>query len=87
MFSKSSWAQYTVQVDDRTKIQEKLKSADIPTAVHYPIPLNQQPAVRDAAAKLPVGDAAAKRVLSLPMHPYLSYEKQLQICAPLLGND
>jgi UDP-2-acetamido-2-deoxy-ribo-hexuluronate aminotransferase len=39
--------------------------------VHYPIPLNKQPAVADATAQLPVGDAVAQRVMSLPMHPYL----------------
>jgi len=40
--------------------------------VHYPIPLNKQPAVRDDSVKLPVGDAVAEQVISLPFHPYLS---------------
>jgi UDP-2-acetamido-2-deoxy-ribo-hexuluronate aminotransferase len=52
-------------------MQEQLKQAGSPTAVHYPIPLNKQPAVSDATAQLPVGDAVAQRVMSLPMHPYL----------------
>lgn len=69
--NQSAWAQYTVQVSNRGAMQEKLKAAGIPTAVHYPIPLNQQPAVADPAAQLPVGDAVAQRVMSLPMHPYL----------------
>lgn len=69
--NRSAWAQYTIQVDNRDAVQEKLKAAGIPTAVHYPAPLNQQPAVADLAARLPVGDALAQRVLSLPMHPYL----------------
>lgn len=67
----SAWAQYTIQVDHRDKVQERLKAAGIPTAVHYPIPLNQQPAVADPSARLPVGDLVAQKVLSLPMHPYL----------------
>lgn len=67
----STWAQYTVQVPHRTDVQAKLQQQGIPTAVHYPIPLNQQPAVADPAAKLPVGDAVAQKVVSLPMHPYL----------------
>ena len=67
----SAWAQYTVQVPNREELQEKLKVQGIPTAVHYPIPLNQQPAVADLQAHLPVGDAVAKKVISLPMHPYL----------------
>lgn len=67
----SAWAQYTIQVDGRDSLQVKLKEAGIPTAVHYPIPLNRQPAVADSAVKLPVGDAVAEKVMSLPMHPYL----------------
>lgn len=67
----SAWAQYTVQVEGRDQVQEKLKALGVPTAVHYPIPLNRQPAVKDDQACLPVGDAAARRVISLPMHPYL----------------
>jgi len=67
----SAWAQYTIQVAHRDQVQERLKAAGIPTAVHYPIPLNRQPAVADPAAHLPVGDALAQKVLSLPMHPYL----------------
>ena len=68
----SAWAQYTIQVDNRAEVQEKLKAQGIPTAVHYPIPLNKQPAVADTSVMLPVGDAIAKRVMSLPMHAYLS---------------
>lgn len=68
----SSWAQYTIQVSQRDAVQAKLKAAGIPTAVHYPIPLNRQPAVMDPAAQLPIGDAVAEKVMSLPMHPYLS---------------
>jgi UDP-2-acetamido-2-deoxy-ribo-hexuluronate aminotransferase len=67
----SAWAQYTIQVPNREALQEQLKQAGIPTAVHYPIPLNKQPAVADASVQLPVGDAVAQRVMSLPMHPYL----------------
>ena len=63
----SAWAQYTIQVPDRDALQEQLKQAGIPTAVHYPIPLNMQPAVADTTAQLPVGDAVAQRVMSLPI--------------------
>lgn len=68
----SVFAQYTVQVDNRDRVQSLMRQAGIPTAVHYPLPLNRQPAVADAGAHLPVGDRAARRVLSLPMHPYLT---------------
>src|SRR5690606_17053697 len=67
----SAWAQYTVQVQSRDAVQAKLKEQGVPTAVHYPIPLNKQPAVADAAAQLPVGDEVAEKVMSLPMHPYM----------------
>ena len=63
----SAWAQYTIRVQERGAVQEKLRQAGIPTAVHYPIPLNKQPAVADLVAKLPVGDKVAQEVLSLPM--------------------
>ena len=70
----SAYAQYTIQVENREQVQAKLQEAGIPTAVHYPIPLNKQPAVADAAVSLPVGDAVAEKVMSLPMHPYLAEE-------------
>ena len=69
--NQSAWAQYTIQVESRDDVQAKLKAQGIPTAVHYPIPLNKQPAVADESVILPVGDAIAERVMSLPMHPYL----------------
>ncbi|WP_223414076.1 MULTISPECIES: DegT/DnrJ/EryC1/StrS family aminotransferase [unclassified Pseudomonas] len=78
-----AWAQYTVQVDERDTVQDRLKQAGVPTAVHYPIPLNRQPAVKDEQAHLPIGDAIANRVMSLPMHPYLGLADQQFICESL----
>lgn len=68
--SASAWAQFTIRVPDRARVQAMLEQAGIPTVVHYPLPLNRQPAVADPDAHLPVGDRAADEVLSLPMHPY-----------------
>lgn len=68
----SVYAQYTIQVENRDQVQARLQEAGIPTAVHYPIPLNKQPAVADANVQLPIGDAVAEKVMSLPMHPYMS---------------
>lgn len=79
----SAWAQYTVQVPQRSQVQAQLQAAGIPTAVHYPIPLNQQPAVADPHAQLPVGDAVAQKVMSLPMHPGLDAATQARIAAAL----
>lgn len=75
----SAWAQYTVRVNNRVAVRDKLEEAGVPTAVHYPIPLNKQPAVADETAKVPFGDELAQRVLSLPMHPYLSEKEQIKV--------
>lgn len=85
-FNRSVWAQYTIQVSARVQLQEALLRAGVPTAVHYPIPLNLQPAVADSTKQLPVGDAIAKRVMSLPMHPYLAEEDQDFIIKTLESN-
>ncbi len=74
----SAWAQYTILVEDREEVLGKLKEAGVPTAVHYPIPLNKQPAVKDDTVHLPIGDEIAKKVMSLPMHPYLSSQDQIK---------
>lgn len=79
----SAWAQYTIQVEDRESVQKRLNDAGIPTAVHYPIPLNRQPAVKDDSAVLPVGDRIAERVMSLPMHAYLELADQINLVASL----
>ncbi|SFQ41929.1 UDP-2-acetamido-2-deoxy-ribo-hexuluronate aminotransferase [Geopseudomonas sagittaria] len=82
-YNTSVYAQYTLRVADRAAVQAQLEAAGIPTAVHYPLPLNKQPAVADPGAILPVGDAVAEQVLSLPMHPYLR-EDDLQAIAKVL---
>ncbi len=71
-YNSSAWAQYTVRVDQRDAVQAKLKVVGIPTAVHYPIPLNKQPAVANPNSILPVGDQVAAEVMSLPMSPFLT---------------
>jgi UDP-2-acetamido-2-deoxy-ribo-hexuluronate aminotransferase len=80
----SSWAQFTVRVADRDALQEKLKELGVPTTVHYPLPLNKQPAVADDSVRLPAGDLAATEVLSLPMHPYLTDDDQDVVIESLL---
>nr|WP_315479651.1 DegT/DnrJ/EryC1/StrS family aminotransferase [uncultured Rhodoferax sp.] len=81
----SAWAQYTVRVPSRDAVQKHLSEAGLPTAVHYPIPLNKQPAVADPSVHLPVGDEVAKQVLSLPMSPGLSEQDQNQVISALAG--
>jgi UDP-2-acetamido-2-deoxy-ribo-hexuluronate aminotransferase len=79
----SAWAQYTIQVPNRESLQEQLKQAGIPTAVHYPIPLNKQPAVADSKAQLPVGDEVAQRVMSLPISADLTAAEQQTVIVAL----
>jgi len=70
----SAWAQYTVEVPDRAAVQAAMQGAGVPTAVHYPRPLHLQPAFAGlglVAGSFPEAEAAAQRVMSLPMHPYL----------------
>ena len=72
--NRSAWAQYTLEVDDREAVVAALLAEGVPTAVHYPVPMHQQPAFRSmgmAPVSLPVAERAAARVMSLPMHPYL----------------
>jgi UDP-2-acetamido-2-deoxy-ribo-hexuluronate aminotransferase len=73
-YNKSVYAQYTIQVADRDKLQKALQDKGVPTAVHYPVPLNLQPAfagVNRPEGSFPVAEAVAQKVMSLPMHPYL----------------
>jgi len=74
-YNTSVYAQYTVVVENRESVQEKLKAAGIPTAVHYPIPLNRQPALA-CPERFEHSEYAAERVMSLPMHPYLTEHDQ-----------
>ena len=70
----SVYAQYTLQVPDRDRLGAHLKEAGIPTAVYYPITLDQQPALAACcriAGELVVTHRLAGEVISLPMHPYL----------------
>lgn len=85
--STSVYAQYTVEVDEREQVQARLKEKGIPTAVHYPVPLNLQPAFAGLAqldGSFPVAERAARRVMSLPMHPYLGETDQEFIVQGLL---
>lgn len=80
----SAWAQYTLVCDDRDRVKQRLADAGIPTAIHYPVPLNQQPAVQDSSVNLHVGDMLSKSVLSIPMHAYMSQEVRETIVKEIL---
>ncbi len=83
----SVYAQYTVRVKNRPLVQENLKLAGIPTAVHYPSPLHLQPVFAAKgwkAGDFPVAEKAAEEVVSIPMHPYLSHSDQDKVVQELI---
>jgi len=75
--STSVYAQFTIEVDDRETFIKKMGELGVPTAVHYPIPLHLQPVYKELGFKkgdFPHAERAAEKVVSLPMHPYLTEE-------------
>jgi len=82
---KSAWAQYSILAsgpEERDILMAKLKDASIPTAIYYPKPLHLQTAFANLGYKdgdFPISEDYAKRIFSLPMHPYLQKEDQMKI--------
>lgn len=83
----SSWAQYTIQLPDRAvrdALQRRLKEADIPSMVYYPKPMHAQSVFSRpqgaVAMDCPCASVLPDRVLSLPMHPYLTEEEVMRVC-------
>ena len=87
----SVWAQYSILAKDethRSALLEKLKAAGIPTAVYYPKPLHMQTAFTGLGHQpgdFPVSEDCARRIFSLPMHPYLKEADQERIAEVLLA--
>ena len=81
-FNTCVYAQYTIEVDNREVFESKLKALGVPTAVHYPLALHMQPVFAHLGlpeGSFPFSEAAARRVISLPMHPYLTEEQQVAV--------
>ena len=86
--STSAWAIYAVLLRDaaeRTRVQDSLRAAGVPTAIYYPCPLHRQPAYQAAhdGAALPVSEALAERILALPIHPDLTEDDTARVCAAM----
>jgi UDP-2-acetamido-2-deoxy-ribo-hexuluronate aminotransferase len=83
----SVFAQYTIFSRDREILQQSLNALGIPTAVHYPVPVNKQPAYRDLCCSgcTPVSNQVAEQVLSLPMGAYLGDTDQAKIVKGVLN--
>jgi dTDP-4-amino-4,6-dideoxygalactose transaminase len=83
----SSWAQYTIIVNDQKAIQSGLREQGIPSVIYYPIPLTQQLGYSNypqVSSKTGVSEDLASSVLSLPMHPYLTSSSQSCILEKLI---
>jgi UDP-2-acetamido-2-deoxy-ribo-hexuluronate aminotransferase len=81
----SVFAQYTVLMERREVVQGRLKDVGIPTAIHYPVPLNEQPAYKylSSGGTTPVAAKISERVMSLPMHSDLCESSQRAIADSL----
>ncbi len=90
---RSSWAQYTIRLQNREQrdgLQQTLKAAGIPSMVYYPKPMHLQTAFaschseRSKESICPVATSLCDRVLSLPMHPYLTEEQMDTVCSAII---
>ena len=80
---QSAWAQYAILLDNRDAVAERLSIAGIPTAIYYPLPMHLQSAYTefgDGQGSLPVSETLSRRILNLPMHPYLAAGDIDRIC-------
>ncbi|MCW9034204.1 MAG: DegT/DnrJ/EryC1/StrS aminotransferase family protein [Rhodospirillales bacterium] len=77
--NQSAWAQYTISTDDRDGLKAHLNEVQIPSSIYYPLPLNQQGGYSRYPVNsggVSVSEVCSKKVLSLPIHPYLSFPVQ-----------
>ncbi|MFW2598598.1 DegT/DnrJ/EryC1/StrS family aminotransferase [Aliarcobacter butzleri] len=74
----SAWAQYSIRIKNRDEVQNRLKDAGIPTAVHYPMPLHFQECFKYLGYKkgdFPISEIVSNEIMSLPMNPYVTDEE------------
>jgi len=75
----SIYNQYMIRIDNRERILEKLKSANIGHDIYYPVPLHLQACFSYLGYKegdCPISEKAAKEVLALPIYPELTDEQK-----------
>jgi UDP-2-acetamido-2-deoxy-ribo-hexuluronate aminotransferase len=84
----SVYSQYTIEVNHRNEVQQQLQKQGITTMIHYPMPIHLQPvfaSFNQGQGSFPVAESVARRVLSLPIHPYLSLDRQTEIVDALIS--
>ena len=80
----SSWAQYTIRVKNRDRLQFSLKQKGIPTSIFYPVPLHLQECFKYLNYKhndFPVSEKASNEVISIPLNPFLNNDQINYICS------
>ena len=85
---KSAWAQYTLIVQNRDEIMNRLQLKNIPTVIYYPKTLDNQDGYKkfpSVSSGLDVSHYLMESVMSLPMHPYLSEEKIEEITQAIIN--
>ena len=83
--ARSTWAQYTIQIPDRDRVQQELAAQGIPSQIYYLTPLSAQLGYAHyPSVPLPVSESLGRTVLSLPMHPYLDDATQDRIINAVL---
>jgi dTDP-4-amino-4,6-dideoxygalactose transaminase len=85
--AESGWGLYTIAIDPRDEVQARLREDGVPTAIYYPQPLHRMRAFEAYAPEggLPEAERLSGRVLSLPMHPYLSADQADYVCDRFLA--
>ena len=81
-WSRSVYHLYVIQVEDRDAFMKRLGEQNIGTGIHYPVPLHLQNAYKDLGYRMgdfPVTEAAASRIVSLPMFPQLTNDQQIRV--------
>ena len=86
--TESGYGYYTIQIDDRDGVREKMNEIGVPTAIYYKTPLHHMTAFEAFTPEggLPNVERAAGRVLSLPMHPYLTEEQAEFVCDAVVAS-
>lgn len=74
--------QYTIVVENRDEVYQKLREKGVGSIIYYPIPIHKQKSLNDNS-DLPVTDLLSGKILSLPMYPELKEEDQKYICDSL----
>jgi dTDP-4-amino-4,6-dideoxygalactose transaminase len=85
-YSSHVFHQFTIVINtmDRDSLLRTLNEKGVPARLYYPKAIHQQPAFKDYQVHLPITEDIQSRMISLPIHPYLTFEQCDFICDTLL---